>query len=1196
MRKILIKSILSSVVLWGVLWIPSTRAVAAYSDSELLALQSPEETKIADLRNQELTQLRIVLGRRLPTNRRADLYLRVAELYLESYRAAFLLEGRVHEKRLQQGVSDPLINRAHSKPYLFKGIDACEEILRFKIQFQHMDRVYYFLGFHYGELERTKESVHYFELLTQNYPESPFVVEAYRALGEAAFNANLFKKAQSYYEMAAKKGGELGDQYPRVLHKLAWTYYKTRRFDHAVATMKEAVTRASEGGEKFVNLREEALRDMAIFMTEAGKVDEALVYFDKVAGEKDFYPKILEKLAKQYERNVEPIKAVQVYEALVRISRDEEGRFRFLVKLVDLDLRRGRYAEVVQRLKNAKLLTRGDAETETAAQNLRAMVRRAATEQHEAFRKTGNRASLQVADDFYSAYILFFLAKEDPRKETPEIQMYLADVKRELGKSKEASELYRKVIDSGDKRYTKEAAVLKISALSEALKKAAQTAPKIPMATEPSVLEREFVEAGDELADTLGDLPEGRETALRSAQILAGYKGTQKDAVKRIRKLIERYPRSQQGLTAARLWIQLYADRIASLSPAEIEKSDAASDLKEIMKDIRGNAELLAADKEMGEGKLKTLLLEQDTRFKVGMIAIHERDKDYGSAAKDYEAFATETTKTDLAEKAYSSAVSAYLTAGDAVSVMRVAGQWLKRFPSSKQASNSLRGAATSFLIQGFFDESAFLFGKLGRTQDDPDALETSARIHEGSGNLKAAQEDWRDFLMRYKKSSHHWAIALLLARSQGNYIYCQGGPPEYAAECGARRADLYLEVGDLAQAKSHFKKVAMQKGGHLSPFVAYSRYRLAEIMEHEAKFDPLKLPEAQVKKALNQRLKFLEPLSKAYLAAVDVGGPWGVAALFKIANWVMAFADEVEKIAPPAAASPDGIAAFTKNLLAISQPLRKKALQTWGDAYQKAVADEILSPVLPEIADRLGSPGRAQGPRGKLRLAGAPADGGEVELKRVRDRLIQNAQDAVQWLDYGNLLWGAGKPGLAQVCYARTLTLNPKSAAALNNQAVLAASGAREEDWLSVGEASSLLQEALKQDDLFIFAKMNRALLLNYYRVFAKAKPLWDQVQLKAPSADASGGLAIALQGLLQSSGDPQVEAQFAKAKSDGLSSDQFEIVYHEAARSSAKGAEGAEKCLTLLGKLVEKNLVGFEKLAVENLKRSCAAWKIIK
>jgi hypothetical protein len=191
--------------------------------------------------------------------------------------------------------------------------------------------------------------------------------------------------------------------------------------------------------------------------------------------------------------------------------------------------------------------------------------------------------------------------------------------------------------------------------------------------------------------------------------------------------------------------------------------------------------------------------------------------------------------------------------------------------------------------------------------------------------------------------------------------------------------------------------------------------------------------------------------------------------------------------------------------------------------------------------------------------------------------------------VDYGNLLWGEGKPGLAKIAYERALALDRRNAAALNNRGVVVASGEGEENWLSAAEASGLFQEALRQDDFYLAAKMNRASLLNYYRVFAKARPLWEQINARAASADGRDGLAVSLTGL----GASGAEAEFEKATEAGASKGRFTRVYHEAARASANGKDGAETCLSRLAELDEGSLNGFEKSSVENLKRTCTIWK---
>ncbi|MBC7693647.1 MAG: tetratricopeptide repeat protein [Methylotenera sp.] len=1234
LRKLVRKQLFACVAALGLTLVTSFSGsvafAAPYSDTEIAAVRSDSEAKVRELRSQEITQLRIALGRRLAGNRRADLYVRLSEIYLEGYRTEFLLEGRVHEKRLAANKVDRFIDHSHSRPFLLGGIKACEEVIRLHVPHDKLDQIHYFLGINYQELENQKESIRNFQILTRNYPNSSYVGEAYRALGDDAFEKSQFKEAQNYYENAVRK--YQGDGLARVLHKLAWTQYRLKNYDRAIATMKESIAKSSQSGEKYVSLREEALRDMAIFMTEGGRVEEAVSYFQSVAGDKSFYPKALEKLGRQYERNVQPQKAIQVYESLLKTNPQDEAGFRVRVKLMDLDLRRGQYFEALKRIQGIKVPVSSDPDTETAGKNLKAMVRRTAVEQHELFRKNGTRPALDVAEAYYTLYLTQFLNANAPpaegkavSKEIPEIRMYLADVKREVGKSKEASTLYRQVVDSGDKRYAKEAGALWTASLADAVKKA-----KNSDTNEPSALEKEFIAAADHLGTTFEDLPEGRESALKAAQVLAGYKNTQNDALKRAKAIVEKSPGTSQGLTAARLWVQILSDRLPTQAD-QLQKSDEADRLRSAITELKANATLMANDQRSGSGKLKSQLDEQETRLRIGTIARQEKEKDFNSAAKGYESFAADATSRELAEKAYANAVSAYLKAGDYESITRVTEAWSRRFSDSKLASDAIRNAATSGLIQGQFEASAAMFEKIGK-QGDANSLELSARLFEGSGNSARSRINDQLFLTRFKGSDQIPGILLNLAQSYEaeknypealkNYRACFEIQSPLAQECGARLGDLYQTILETEKAKDVFRKIAGasttapagkgKKGSKAraatvsgsSPFVGYARYRLAEMQETEASFSPLQLPETVLKKGLDQRIGFLQALTKSYQSAVDAGGPWAVASLDRLASWVDRFADDVDAITPSNTADSASVLQFRKSLKSISDPLRGKAMDTWKTAYQKGVAAEALSPAMPRIASRLGI--YPQGFRGKLKLSGAAGNGGtegrSATLEHIRERLVKNSRDPAAWVDYGNLIWGEGKPLLAKIAYERALGLDSRNSAALNNRGVIIASGMSQEDWLNSAEAMQFFSEANRHQELFLAAKYNRASMLNYYRVFSKSKPMWDQLALMSQSnsnSDVFDGLAIAQQGQGDFTG---AAASFKKARELGADSSRFARGYHEAVANFRKavqeGAEagtgdGAHDCVSQLEKQDSATLAGFEKQSVENLKGICKQWK---
>lgn len=1249
------------------LWIGSGSAWAKvpYSDSEFRAVETSEESQIAAIRKQEIHQLRITLGRRLPGNRMADLYFRLAEIYLEAYRAAFLLEGRAHEKRLEHGSPDPFIDRTHSRPYLSAGIQASEEILKFRIHFDKMDQVYYFLGFYHGELDQAAESAKYFGELVHKFPGSPFAAPAYKELGDYHYRKADYRTALGFFQAGLKKAKE--ETWPPVLHKIAWCQFRTKQYDRAIETMKDAIARASRI-DRFKPLKDEALRDMAVLMTDGGHVEEAIRYFQEVAGDQHYFPNILEKLGGQYERNVDLPKAIQVYETLLKTKPESDEAFRVFVKLVELDLKQGHFPKAIQRLGGLNTFTpKGSApETLEAVHNLRAMIRKTATASHQNFRKKGDRIALQTSEAFYTAYWDYFLKKEDPNQELSEIQMYLAEVKRELGKPNEAVQLYRQVIQSpSQKKFSKEAAQLWIASLIEAMKK---TGASHSSGDAPSDLEKQFVEASDLMQTGQGDTQETRESSLRSAQILAGYSSTRGEAIQRIRALIARIPRTAQALTAAKLWVQLAQDQ-KPISKVSQKSGDGApvplpgDELKQVITEIQANAELMKADETLGQGKLKNAFNQIHLGMKVDTIARQEKNQDFVSAAKGYEDVANSTGQRDVVEKAYANALDSWVKAGASnEAIRRLVGIWTKRYPKSPKAMDAFRTVATHALIQGDFDFSAQTFETIGTHFSDPDALETAAKIEEGTGKSDQSIRLLSRYLELFRNSDSRWRIGLSLAlqleKTQADseaskyFRFCSTGPSPFKEECTARWADLYMKDKNIERAKEVYRSLAgaslsssgpskskgKAKGKQVSssggggPYVGYARYRLAEFMENEATFEPLRLPEAQLQKALGQRLNYLEPLSRSYQGVVEAGGPWAVAALHRIALWALHFADDVDAIEPPTSirsANPEKvIEKFKKDLASVSGPLREKARGLWSQAYSKAVSISLFTPALPEVADALSdlntahpSPGstalvvpvRAQGPKPELHLAGAAVPANDekriMAIQSARDRLLKSVKDARAWLDYGNLLWAEGKIGIARLAFERALALNSKNPAALNNLGVLKIREARDaadsrdtrdtphsndEDWVAVAEGARYFEEALRLDDFFVEAKLNLATLLNYYRNFQKAKGYWDQVVGKSPSAESYDGLGVASQGL---GGLSAAESNFQKATDLGSEGSRFVAVYHEAARYSIQGgrqkdSDAFKHCFKTLNRLEDSRLSGFEKQAVQHLRKQCEEW----
>lgn len=1164
----------------------AVQAQARISDEQYRSVQSPKEQQIEEIRLEEIRAVKTALSLRAPQNRKAELYLRLAELYMEAYRADFLLEGRLHEAQLPNNPKARL-ERGRSLDDLKYGIGSAEEILKLQVETSKLDKVYFFLGYNYGELGNEKKSLEYYRKLTKDYPDSIYAVEGMKAVADDEFRKGNFPEAQVQYEAALKRTKD-PSQLARINHKLAWCYYRQRRTNDALETMKKAINYAQGDKEKLLSIREEGLRDIAIYYAEAGRVEEAIEYFKKNAGGEEKLMAVLEKLGKEYERTGQTEKAKQVYDVLLRYGKTDESSFRVAVKLIDLDLLKRNYEGAYKRLAALEIPEESDPETRIAVTNVRRIVRQTAVTTHDRYRtlteqeiekKEDPKRYLHAADAYYSIYLSKFLpVTSETRAERNEIRMYLAEVKRDLGQPGAAADLYKVIIQDQDPKFAKEAAKLWVGSLAEELKKKAAAGEK--PGSSPSQLEKDFVEASNLLEQSIPDSTESREARLRAAQILAAYPSTRGEAIERAKKLAKDAPNTPQGVLAARLWLQL-------------------EPTKATVQAIQDEPILLATDAK-GKNELSKDLESTGRSVRVTEIAGLEKNKNYGEAAKGYEEFARASKNEKEAENAYMGALNAYAQAGNSEDVARVMREWRQKFPKSKLVESSVKSQATQYFIKGLFNDSAELFLGIGRQFKDVSSVLTAAALFDGGLQRKKAVEVYTSAISMTKDEEARAKIYQSIAyvyndenddrNSLNAWKSCYAIDSSLKAECGSQVGNYYLRLSDYRQAKNIYTEVVRIKKGPSakSPFIAYAQFRIAQILEKEMKTPELKFPDEQLLKAFQTRVEQLKPVSDSYQQAIELGGPWGIAATERLGDLALGLSNEVEKVLKDPKATP----ALKQALGPVSAALMKKAIDNSKAAYAQALKKEILSPALPVVQDRLVDANvanhyRAQGARAGVKLIGLSPDGGKAGQDRafseVRAKLLQNQDDALAWIDYGNLLWGTGKPGLSKVAYQRSLELKTRKADAMNNLAVVLVSDQGYENWYAANEAVALWKQALKYEATNSAALYNLGHYFNYFRLFKHALPYYQKLSQKISIGEVHDGLGVAKWGLGQKA---ESEYEFKKAEELGQKSSRFVRRYISATTAKSPG-----DCLNELDDIGGvRDLKGFEKISVDRMRVRCA------
>jgi tetratricopeptide (TPR) repeat protein len=1145
------------------------------------SVQNSKEKQIQDIRNEEIKTVKRALSLRNQENRRAELYLRLAELYLEAYQADFLLEGRLQEQALQKNPNAKFI-RERTVHDLKNGIGAAEEILSLNVDPKKLDQVYYFLGYNYSQYGDTKKSAKYYKKLATDYPNSQYAVEGYRAIGEEAFARGDYSEAQSSFEQALRKTKEPSQQ-ARLYHKLAWCYYRQKRTNDAIESMKKGIALAQGDQEKFLNIREEGLRDLAIYYAESGRVDEAIDYFKRNAGggEKgeEKLIKVLEKLGKEYERTGQTDKAKQVYDVLLKFQKGDESSFRVAVKLVDLDLMKQDFERAYQRLQNLEVPKTQDVDTQLAISNLKRQIRSTAVNNHDRYRKMDDKKEviryLRVADQFYAIYLSRYVTDKAERNE---IRMYLAEVKRELKNPGMAAQLYKAVIQDQDQKYAQEAAQLWVGSLAAELKQMSASGEK--QGAELSPLERDFVDASDLLEKSIPNSTESREARLRSAQILAAYPNEKANAVSRASKLAKNHQNTQQGVLAARLWLQLSPD-------------------KNTLTQVSSDSVLLDTDRK-GKGDLAKDISSLSRKLKVSDIASLEQGKNYTAAAQHYEEFAREAKTPKEAENSYIGAINAYAQAKSSDDVFRVMKDWKAKYPKSANIEKTVKNQGTLFFIRGFFNDAAELFLGIGRQFKDFSSYLTSAALFDGGLQSQKAIDVYKMSLGLAPNEEEKAKVYRLMAyvyadmrdelNSFNSWKTCYSFQSSLKAECGTQMGNHYLNLKDHRQAGGIFEQVvSIRKGPSAkSPYIAYAQFRLAQILEKGMKNVPLQFPEEQLLKAFNQRVEELKPVTGAYQKAIELGGPWGIAATERLGDLSLGLAAEVAKVLQSSQAKP----ALKQALEPVVGALQNKALENSKSAYAQATKQQILSPALPVIHDRLvdanvAGMSRAQGARSGVKLIGMSPDGGKVganaAFEGVRAKLQQSQEDALSWIDYGNLLWGTGKPGLSKVAYQRSLDLKTRKSDALNNLAVVMVSDQGFENWFAANEAVALWKRALSTDSHHSAALFNLGHYFNYFRLFSLALPYFEKAVAKVSISEVHDGMAVASYALGKHG---ESELEFKKAEELGGKENRFVKKYVEAAKNEANRSVCQDAISDISGL---KELKGFEKISVDRMRARC-------
>jgi cellulose synthase operon protein C len=958
--------------------------------------------ELANQKRQEaIDQLKEILStQRLPPDTKAEMYMRLAELYFEQSKYEYNLEMQDYDKRyeewfnlddaVQKKTEEPKIITTRSTAYAKKAIENYRNILQNYPSYPRIDEALFFLAFMLNDIGEEKDALDMYNKLVKTYPDSGFVPDAYNAIGEYYFNNNnAYKALQAYKRAAAYKDSKI---YTFALYKMGWCYYNVGEFGTAIDTMKELVAEtdrriAAAGGQILgISLKEEALRDLVLFFSEEGDLEAAKEYFTRY-GEKRYYRKMLRRLGDIYIDQGKNELAIQTYRELIAddpLASDNPSHQNEIVqaywkrdqfdeaneeinKLVEIYGRESRWAQENKDNKSA---------VKESERLIEKNLRNVAIDSHQQALKRKSAKLLLLAEENYREYLIYF---PDGHK-SYEMRYWYAEVLYKLKKYDLSTDEYEAVVKADPKgKYLKDAAANAIFSIDEYLK---PIKSRLDREADKKVRDLKRSEEGTarfaevelhpweqrlvDACDTYGKvLPDDDKTLkfLYKAALLLHDRNHFNDSNERFLQIVRAEPKSSMAEHGVHTILKSYE---------QIENWDG----------LNGAAREFYANEAIGKttkfkGELKNIFQRATFKIAEGYAAEDKAPE----AAKAFDAFYREFGDSDVRDIALYNASFYYGKAGDRGKQLELRHEFVENYPEpvGKDAKDAmLYEKSLSLLGEHYqsiaaFDKAAVFFRQL--YDKDPafnvenfttakDALYNSALFNEALGNTDQAVRDFRDYVKvegveGVDKIKTRLRIAHLLyntgdldgAGAEFKRIYSDKELQKVAfdqvMEAHAYYGRTLAKQGDVKGMRTHYAEAMRTFSGKeaaLEP-TAQARFWAAEMrfMLLEPGFDKyaeIQMPEdtKKAKGALEKKATRLSDLEKEYVRVLDLKqGEWGIAALFRIGTLYGGFADALRDAPCPKKLDEDQCLIYKFGLEDKAYPLIDKAVEAFTSTREKS-------------------------------------------------------------------------------------------------------------------------------------------------------------------------------------------------------------------------------------------------------------------
>ncbi len=982
------------------------RRVLRADDVDDVTQMSEEYRRLArEKRHEEMAFAKELLSRgTMQGEQKAEMMLRLADLYFEEGRDIYLSEMAEYEKAFDACFNDPkcdpnsmVADNDESRKWQEKSIKLYRQILRNYPTFARADEATFYLATALQDIGERKEALKEFTRLVKTYPESSYVPDAYIQIGEYYFdNNNAYKALLAYQKASAYRDSP---KYAFAMYKLAWCYYNVGEYGKAIDTMKSVVAysmaaqEAGAGQKSNITLQDEALKDLVRFFADAGEMDEAYAYFNKL-GKKDLIRSMLKRLASTYFEQGKFEQCIQTYKRLIAEDPNSPDAPEYQNEIVTAYRKIGRKKETLAEIDKLRKTygknsawARANATNPDAVKDAQGYIERnlrtVALDYHAEAKKLGTgraaKETYELAEMAYSVYLEEF----PDSKHSYEMSYAYGELLYTLKKFDQAYVQYMGVVERDAKgkrsQFCAESAIF----AAEEMVKVEKREGKIQVATkanktEPLPLsewEEKQLVALDQYAKLYPDDKKTRNIIYKSAYLLYN-KNQFKKASDRFRVVIGMDPKSKEAMLAANLILDSFT------------LVEDWANLKEVSRAFYDQESL-------GNVKFKKEVynIYERASFKLIEETFNEK-KDEIWAAEQYLAFYKEFPESEVADLALNNASVYYYNQDKRGEAMEIRITLIENFPKSKFYTDQVGSLGFDYESMANFEAAADWYEKLFALDKEhanaKDAIYSAAYFRQSMGEWEKAVKNYGTYLATYKDAENAQDVRITIAKLyEENKQYKQaanayrtffseketeGKTPDQLMFARLHYGYCLENLGQKAKAESHYKdsiawfNTSKEAGVEFVlgvEFVAEMMFKNAQ-KQYDA-YQKLKIsgPKGRVSRKQEDKIltdqliakgKALQEIEVTYAAIINTGaGEWGLAALVQLGRAYENMAETLDTSHVPSYLTDDQIEFYRMDLEDRIFPQEEKAVAAYSAALDKSYDINLYNDNLAFATRRLG-------------------------------------------------------------------------------------------------------------------------------------------------------------------------------------------------------------------------------------------------